>query len=158
MDKIFQKVVTKQIEALIEEKIELENTFLNFTPKWFEPNPIEDPAVGAGSRKSKNLGIYKIIYGPTDEVMYIGQGIISGRKSKHIMVFRNKGEPIVRGPGKANTDSPAARKMYNFDDNIDNWLFSFCIVDNKALCQRYEDCLIKNEDPEFNSPGMSGCN
>ena len=131
MDKIFQKVVTKQIEALIEEKVELENTFLNFTPEWFEPNPIEGPAVGAGSR-NKPLGIYKII-------------------------FRNKGEPIVRGPGQANTDSPAGRKMYNFDDDIDNWLFSFCKIDNKALCQKYEDCLIKNEDPEFNSPGMSGC-
>jgi len=48
--------------------------------------------------------------------------------------------------------------MYIFDDNIDNWLFSYCNIGVKSLCSEYEEALQKEEEPEFNNSSMSGCN
>ncbi len=94
---------------------------------------------------------------------YIGQGAVSGRKGNHLHVFRYKGKAGLSEKAlllfqNSQTKSHAACKMHDYDPEIDNWYFSFCIVGNKSVASEYEDLLIKSQEPEFNNPSMSGVN
>jgi len=48
--------------------------------------------------------------------------------------------------------------MYEYDTDIENWFFSFCVLHDKAVSQAYEKILIETEEPEFNNLSMSGVN
>mgnify|MGYP001269684581 FL=1 len=52
--------------------------------------------------------------------------------------------------------SQAGKKMYIFDKNINNWLFSYIILGSKKVSTEYEKLLTELEEPEFNNLSMSG--
>tara|TARA_R110001592_G_scaffold311383_1_gene586238 strand:- start:6 stop:500 length:495 start_codon:yes stop_codon:yes gene_type:complete len=164
MDKLFNNTAKNLIHLLCQEMIEIEN-LLNHTPKWSEPRPINDNQEFGGKFK----GVYKIIYRPYYEtetfkelskyglpyVMYIGQGNVNERHARHKSVFKN-GKNLLHA--KSSSGSQAAVKMHEFDDDIDNWLFSYCNIGVKSLCSKYEKALQNEENPEFNNSSMNGCN
>lgn len=148
------KIYDKSVEYLIislEEKIELLNQLKDSEIKWSKPNQFSDSESGV----SKAIGCYKIIYKPTMKVMGIGQGNISNRKARHKSVFLNGGVDIIHENGTS-SGSPTAGKMFRFDSDLENWLFSWCDVGSKELAQIYEDKLIREFQPEFNSEHMAG--
>ena len=137
--------------------VEIEK-LLNLTPEWSEPKPIDTNQKFGGKIK----GVYKIIYKPFYEaedgspyVMYIGQGNVNERHSRHKSVFKN-GKNLLHA--NSSSGSQAAVKMHEFDDDIDNWLFSYCNIGVKSLCSKYEKALQNEENPEFNNSSMNGCN
>ena len=104
-------------------------------------------------------GVYKIIHIPTGKVMYIGQGNVLNRRTAHLTVFKNSGEPMVYEDANGNVtssyDSPAGRKMFAFDNNIENWEFHVCTCP-KHIAQQLEEQLHTLYAPEFCDPKMSG--
>ena len=81
---------------------------------------------------TKTIGVYKIIYKPNGKVMSIGQGNVSGRRTRHLSVFKNKGRDIIHSGGST-SGSVVGQKMYRYDDNLNNWLFSFCDCKEKNI-------------------------
>ena len=165
MDKILAEAIANKIEEESKELVNLKEMISN-SYEWTEPVSITDRLSGIGKycseawkdNKSKvrtylAIGVYKIIHKDYG-TMYIGQGNIGNRKHRHLQVFKNNGNPVIYG--NSTSDSPAGRKMYTFDDNIDNWLFSYVILDNKKVCTEYETLLTEIEEPEFNNLSMSG--
>ena len=104
-------------------------------------------------------GVYKIIHTPTGKVMYIGQGNVLNRRTAHLTIFKNNGEPKVfkdaNGKMTSSYDSPAGRKMFAFDSNIENWEFHVCTAP-KHIAQQIEEQLHTLYAPEFCDPKMSG--
>lgn len=104
-------------------------------------------------------GVYKITHTPTQKVMYIGQGNVLNRRSAHNQVFKNKGETVIfkdaSGKVTSSIDSPAGRKMFAFDNNIENWEFHICSAP-KHIAQQLEEQLHAIYEPEFCDPKMSG--
>ena len=159
MDKIWKRAFFNEHKKAQQQIVILENEYGDFNPKWTEPEALT-VRLGTGPRVArdammKNLGVYKIIYEPNMIVMYIGQGVVSQRKSAHKAIFNNEGKVIVHGGG-TRTDSPVARKMFDYDPNLDNWLHQYCLIDNKQLCAAYETELIDQMSPEFNCETMAG--
>ena len=149
MDKILAEAIANKIEEESKEIEKLKQMISN-SYEWFEPASITDRLSGVGKYST---GVYKIIHKDYG-TMYIGQGVISNRKSRHLLIFKNKGQTI--NFENSTSDSQAGRKMYAFDNNIDHWLFSYIILDNKKVCTEYETLLTEIEEPEFNNPSMSG--
>ena len=156
MDKIWKSAFFNEHKKAQQQIVILENEYGDFNPKWTEPAALTSK-VKPGPRgfTMQGLGVYNIIYGPTEIVMYTGQGVVSHRKSAHKMIFKNEGKVIVHAGG-TRTDSPVARKMFDYDPNLDNWLHQYCLIDNKELCAAYELELINEMSPEFNAQGMAG--
>ena len=156
MDKIWKRAFFNEHKKAQQQIVILENEYGDFNPKWTEPAALTSK-VKPGPRgfTMQGLGVYNIIYGPTEIVMYTGQGVVSHRKSAHKMIFKNEGKVIVHGGG-TRTDSPVARKMFDYDPNLDNWLHQYCLIDNKQLCAAYETELIDQMSPEFNCETMAG--
>ena len=146
----FSRSVLKQIEEL-SAKLESTRNMVGFVPEWSEAVPIEKAKVKGG------LGVYRMIYGPTKEVMSIGQGHVGQRKSRHLGVFRNGGVDMVSPNGHV-SPSQTGKKMFAFDSNIDNWYFSYCLVPNKSICAEYELQLQFEFEPQFNELSMAGNN
>ena len=125
-----------------------------FSPEWTEPVPISKRI-----RIGQNAGlpgVYRIIYKPTGKVMSVGQGVkVSARKACHTNVFRNKGVALEHN-GSYVTDSPVARKMFEYDSNIDNWYFSFVTFKESWMARIYEKYLQHKIIPEFNDLGFAG--
>ena len=146
----FQKAVSNTVES-ISKDLDNTKTLAGQEPDWSVPDKI--------TNKSKHIcgvGVYKIYHRDwiTEDVpLYIGQGNVSSRKGRHVLVFKNKGKMLPCG-----SNSHAAKKMYAYDTDIENWFFSFCIIGNKSVASEYEKQLITNEEPEFNSDFMSGVN
>jgi len=102
------------------------------------------------------MGVYRIIYEPSGETMYIGRGVdISGRLSRHRMVFLNKGKD-KKNPGGTTNPSAVGQNMYKFDTYRRHWMFSWCSIGNKSLSKEYEDLSIKFEKPLFSSEYHGG--
>ena len=148
MDIIFNRAVVNKVQK-ISEQLENIKSMSSFEPKWSDPAPIDSIKISEG------LGVYRIIYKPTGMTMYIGQGWVFVRRSKHKRVFLNSGKAIIHPSGSV-TDSPAGRKMFEYDTDIDNWLFQFCFIPSKQLCCEYEKGLQEDEEPEFNDQSMAG--
>ena len=146
----FSRSVLKQIEEL-SAKLESTRNMVGFEPEWSEAVPIEKAKVKGG------LGVYRMIYGPTKEVMSIGQGHVGQRKSRHLGVFRNGGVDMI-SPNVLVSPSQTGKKMFAFDSNIDNWHFSYCLVPNKSICAEYELQLQTEMEPQFNELSMAGNN
>ena len=151
-DNLFKKSVANTIENLAKE-LEQAKLLINHNPEWSTPIKFsERMAMG-----SNGIGLYKIIHKDGMITMYVGQGRISARRGCHKLVFKNKGKIII---GKTNswTKSEAASKMYEYDTDIENWFFSFCVLHDKAVSKEYETILIDTEEPLFNSEYMAGVN
>ena len=146
----FSRSVLKQIEEL-SAKLESTRNMVGFDPEWSEAVPIAKAKVKGG------LGVYRMIYGPTKEVMSIGQGLVGQRKSRHLGVFRNGGVDMISPNGHV-SPSQTGKKMFAFDSNIDNWHFSYCLVPNKSICAEYELQLQTEMEPQFNELSMAGNN
>ena len=153
MKKIYTQVVETKILDL---KLQIKKMKLlkDVIPKWSKKIPIGSPHSGG---IAKAIGVYKVFYGPTGQLMSIGQGNISSRRSRHISIFKNKGESIM-GESGASEGSQTASKMYKFDKNINNWLFSWCDCANKQIAIELENHLITKLKPKFNLQSMAGVN
>ena len=120
-------------------------------PSWTHPIPMNTTQNGI----SGIIGCYKVIYKLTNEVMGIGTGVVANRRTRHLSVFKNDGVDIIH-PNGTSSGSALAGYMYKFDSNIDNWLFSWCEVNNKYLAASYEYFLQKKYNPQFNKLEMAG--
>ncbi len=151
-NKLFKKSVANTIENLAKELAQAK-LLINHNPEWSTPIKLSERI----KQGSGGIGVYKIYHKDwiaEDVALYIGQGVISGRKGTHALVFRNKGKAI---PCKnSNSHSEAASKMYEYDTDIENWFFSFCVLHDKAVSQEYEKILIEAEEPIFNNECMAG--
>jgi hypothetical protein len=152
MESIYNKVIKSK---LLELKLEIKNIKLlsKTIPKFTKPICFESAHNGG---ISKAIGVYKIIYAPTGVVMSIGQGNIGARKDRHLQIFRNKGLSAIYKSSGASSGSQCGSKMYKFDSNIDNWLFSWCDCGNKNIAAELEIRLIDKYKPEFNLETMAG--
>ena len=124
----------------------------NKVPVWSDITLMDNASVPTGT-----IGVYKIIYEPTMEVMSIGQGNISGRRGRHLSVFKNNGQDITHSGGST-SGSVVAQKMFKHDSNLDNWLFSWCETKEKTLASQYEFELQQEMLPPFNGLHMGGNN
>ena len=139
-DKIFNRALVNQIKKAERQIQNLESEFVGFMPEWSDPVSLGYDGrtqEKGGLSVTKKIGVYGLIYEPTEEIMYIGQGIINDRKSTHKLIFKNKGK-VIEHPGGTRTDSPAGRKLFDYDPDIDNWLFQYCLIPNKQLCAEYK--------------------
>ena len=151
-NKLFKKASVNAIENLAKELAEAK-LLSTHEPEWSTPIKFNErmPMGSCG------IGLYKIIHKDGMITMYVGQGGVGARKNTHMRVFKNKGKMIKYG-NTTWTKSEAASQMYEFDENIDNWLFSFCVIHNKSVSKEYEKLLIEAEEPLFNSDYMAGVN
>ena len=106
------------------------------------------------------VGMYKILH--HNQVMYIGMGNINARRWRHVSVFENKGEALVSDNGRS-SDSPVARKMYEYDKDINNWRISFMTIDREidrfvadAVMKKMECILNQENSPVFCTEHMVG--
>ena len=155
MDKFYNTAVNNVIQQL-SENIAMIKSLSSNEPVWSDIVPIDGPSPKIQNHKiSNSIGVYKIIYKPTMEIMSIGCGNVSARKARHLGVFKNKGKTII---SKNGSPSPSITGMYMFrhDRNINNWLFQWCNVGNKELSEMYEIILQQNETPIFNNESMAG--
>ena len=150
MDIIFNRAVVNKVQK-ISEQLENIKSMSSFEPKWSDPAPIDSIKISEG------LGVYLIIYKPTEETMSIGQGNVTHRRTRHKSVYKNNGKDVVSPNGHV-SPSQTAKKMFAYDDNIDNWWMQYCHISHKALCAEYEKLLQENEEPEFNLLSMGGNN
>ena len=148
MDNVLVKSILNKIEEETKE-LEFLKGMISKNYEWSEIKPITNSTISHGK-----IGVYKIIHKEYG-VMYIGQGNIGNRKSRHLGVFRNDGKDLISVGGHV-SPSQAGKKMYAFDKNIDNWYFSYIVLDSKKVSTEYETLLTILEEPEFNNLSMSG--
>lgn len=153
MDKAYQRAINEKIRLLSESIGELK-ALAKFEPQWSFPQPFTEREA-SGSGLSSAIGCYKIIHIPTNEVMDIGQGNIGARKSRHKTCFLNEGKPIIHENGTM-SHTTAGLNMWKFDNDIENWAFSWCDLGSKHLAEEYETQLIEEYQPQFNSVHMAG--
>ena len=144
----FREAIQLQIDENLQANEELKK---QADPVWTELFQISKRSPIALGRKT---GVYKIYHKEQDEPMVIGEGVVAGRKSRHVSVFKNKGVAIAHSGGSSSPCSTAT-KMYQYDSDIDNWFFSWCELP-KAISTKYETVLIKKLKPEFNLQSMAG--
>ena len=159
MDKIYQESVNNLIQNLSEVIGVVKGLSMN-EPVWSEPKKMFKKVRGKNLYKmgipARTNGVYRIIYTPTGETMYIGRGnCVNGRISRHRKVFINKGKDI-KNPGGTYLPSSAAQNMFKFDKYRKNWLFSWCEIGNTELSKMYEKFLIEAELPVFNDSNLGG--
>tara|TARA_Y100000361_G_C10958976_1_gene237792 strand:+ start:47 stop:520 length:474 start_codon:yes stop_codon:yes gene_type:complete len=154
-DKIYTESINKILQKLstdIDDIKELSNN----TPEWTKPHLItETSPKSKGVSVWKGIGVYRIIYKPTMEVMSIGCGNVGSRKNRHKSVFLNGGETIISKNGSP-SGSMTGIHMFKHDTDINNWLFQWTQIGNKPLSEYYELLLQETENPLFNSPHMAG--
>ena len=160
MNKIYQKAIDNRIQYHSKQINEIKK--LNDSkPVWSEPRKLFKRKHGKSRFEpfgvpTGTLGVYRIIYEPSGETMYVGRGVgISGRLSRHRMVFLNKGKDVIN-PGGTSLPSAVGQHMYKFDTHRKNWLFSWCSIGNISLSKEYEDLSIKFEKPLFSSEYHGG--
>jgi len=145
----FNEAIQLQINENLRANEELKK---QTAPSWVEPFNITKRSPVALKRKT---GVYKIFHAKDfSKAMVIGEGVVAGRKSRHVSVFKNKGISIPHEGGSSSPCSTAS-KMYQYDSNIDNWYFSWCELP-KSISTKYEATLIKVLKPAFNLPSMAG--
>ena len=90
------KKIIESIDKSIEKKREQLRKSLRQLDKLESVKPVWSAVqqMDKASVPTKTIGVYKIIYKPTKEVMSIGQGNVSGRRTRHLSVFKNKGRDI----------------------------------------------------------------
>jgi hypothetical protein len=146
-DECFQLAVQKKYVDLGRERKAVKQ-MADIIPVWTTPVPIATAKIKGG------LGVYMMIYEPTMEIVSIGQGKVGARKTRHMTVLKNGGKDIMGE--NSNTHSQTAKKMHKFDSNINKWLFSYTILNQKSLCSEYEAQLQKKFKPRFSNLSMAG--
>ena len=146
--KIFGSQFLKQDVPL---KMEMLDVLGNTEPDWTDPIGFGDRGVGI----TGVIGVYRVIYKPTMETKYLGEGVVGHRRTAHKTVYLNKGAIIHKKSGGV-TDSHCGRKMYAYDSKLDNWLFSWCHIGNDELSKEYETQLQHLEDPPYSEKYMAG--
>ena len=152
-DIILQRARENLIKRLTEQTTKIES-LRYFKAEWSNLISFASGRVTSQHQGVKALGVYCIVYKIDEEVKYIGQGVMSQRRSQHKRVFLNGGKPVLMA--NSSLDSDVARKMYDYDSNIDNWLFQFCCIPNKLVCAEYEKLYQEDLNPEFNNQKMAG--
>ena len=79
----FKEAIELQINENLQANEELKK---QADPVWTELFQISKRSPIALGRKT---GVYKIYHKEQDEPMVIGEGVVSGRKSRHVSVFKN---------------------------------------------------------------------
>ena len=158
MDIIFQECKMDLQMKLMTELAKI--SLMKNSPQWSKPKPLfkkkhrkkvfESFGIPTGT-----IGVYRIIYKPTNETMSIGCGSIGSRLSRHRSVFLNKGKDISHKSGTT-SGSATGGHMYKYDRKRSNWLFSWCDIGNKGLSEQYEVGLQEHEKPPFNKLSMAG--
>ena len=149
---IYEYSVDKGINEL-KKKIKELTKLKNEGIRWSVPIPLTEREITKGI--SNAIGVYKITYIPTGEVMDVGNGNISNRKGRHVSVFNNKGEPLVHKTGASSASTPAFY-MYRHDPNLANWSFQWADLKSKVLAEEVETQMIRAYEPKFNSQHMAG--
>ena len=159
MNTIYQEAINNQIQYHSEQVGRMKE-LNNKDEVWSEPIKLfkrkhgklrfEPFGVPVGT-----IGVYRIIYEPSGETMYIGCGLIPTRLHRHRNVFLNSGKDYL-SPGGSSNGSAAAGHMYRYNTHRKNWLFSWCSISNRSLANECEDLLIKTEKPLFNDESMGG--
>ena len=146
------------IKAISTKREEIKNSLVELSklekkvPYFSEPFPIKSVRISGAP-----IGVYKIFHKEDMSIMSIGQGNISGRLSRHLSVFKNKGQDI-RHKGGSTSSSITAQKMYKYDSDLNNWYFSWCEVKEKGLASEFESELQSLYRPPFNALHMGGNN
>jgi len=159
MDIIYQEAINNKIQYHSEQVGRIKE-LSNREPEWSEPRKLFKKKYGKIRFEplgvpTDTIGVYRIIYKPTDETMSIGCGIIQSRLCRHRTVFLNKGKDYL-SPGGSSNGSATGGHMYKYDTHRKNWMFSWCSISNKSLGREYENLLIKTEKPLFNKEFMGG--
>ena len=133
------------------------------TPYWSEIQPMQADGekrilpFGCKQTWTDVIGTYIVYYkNPKTknfEEVYVGTGRVSQRINSYVVATTTlaKGQEL----GKS-SDSRLGRKMANYDNNIKNWYFSFCVINDKQLAANYEKALGKKLMPKFNDQSMLG--
>lgn len=158
--KAYFKAIDIKTVKLREEINQLER-LRSVIPTWSVEEPIDKVKVPSTNGK-KVIGVYKIIYRPTDEVVSIGQGVVNARRGRHVSVFKHSVKEgyacDITHEGGATSGSEVAQKMYKEDSNLDNWYFSWCNTKSKPLANQLETELQNQINPRFNASHMAGNN
>ena len=112
-----------------------------------------------GDRKSH--GVYMVIYIPTGEIMYIGEGVVWERFNKHGVIFKSMQKfKTYKAWVKSNKwysrgGHECSAKMIAHDrSSLSNWSFKLCITESKSIAKEYEDVLRESIKPRFNVAGF----
>lgn len=154
MVEYYQEVIDDCIDRLSNEIGNLRE-LMDLKPEWSEILPLPRH-IPRGMNLGKQTGVYRIHHlTDNNKVYYVGMGVITQRRSRIKMIFRNDGDNVIHSGG-GQSDHVGARKCYTVDPNMENWGTSWVIFNNQYLMERYEVTLVKNLNPEFNLEGMSG--
>ena len=92
-------------------------------------------------------------------IMYIGQGVVGRRRAIHKKVFNNSGQPLTfydkDGSMSSQADSVVGRKMYNYDNDRQNWFFKY-LECSKEWAPTLEEYYSWEYKPPFNDIKMLG--
>ena len=159
MEPQYTKVVKSLIKDMIDEyadKIkELQRKLANYKIVWEGPFNMAEPLpMNKADPITKKTGVYQIVYKPSKIIYYVGKGVISDRRHKHRMVFKNAGN--VYWANGCKTDSVVARKMYPKDSDLSNWEFWYTRIPEADVMSIFEEDLIQRIEPKFNSLAMAG--
>ena len=103
----------------------------------------------------RKQGIYCLIYKSTNEVMYIGNGVLSQRITRMRNIWSNNGQ-IIYHDGGGSSDHIGARKAFEMDSDENNWIIRWCQVEERMMREQIEIELVNRVDPPFNQKGMAG--
>ena len=147
----FLRAITESTNELTEQKAKIIG-LIHHDFEWSKPFAFSGKRDGVPGKH----GVYRINYIPEDSITkYIGQtSNVGARRNNHRSIYENKGQPILYV--NSSKDSDVARKMYDYDPDIDNWEFQYSFIPNKILCQKFEYLCISDEEPEFNNKKNAG--
>ena len=159
MDRVYNEAVNNKVQYHSEEIGKIKSAGSR-EPVWSKPKSLFDKKRGMTNFTplgipTGTIGVYRIIYEPTGETMYIGCGVVASRLLRHRQVFLNGGKDYM-SPGGCSNGSATGGHMYKYNTHRKNWMFSWCDINNKSLAKEYEDVLIQSEKPLFNNKSMGG--
>ena len=155
MNRLYKESVKNTKDVLLNDYNKVDELSNNL-PEQTELHPITEPSPKSkGFAVSSSIGVYRIIYKPTNQVASIGCGNVNCRKARHKGVHKNKGKTMMTKNG-APSPSMTGMHMYKHDKDINNWLFQWTHIGNKPLAEQYEKLLQHKEKPLFNNLSMAG--
>ena len=93
------KYFNEAIQLQVNENLRANEDLKKQTPPvWTELFQISKRSPVAMNKKT---GVYKIYHKGIGEPMVIGEGVIIGRKGRHVSVFKNKGVAIAHSGGSS---------------------------------------------------------
>jgi len=109
----------------------------------------------------KSHGVYMVIYIPTGEIMYIGEGKVWERFNRHGNVYKSMQKFktykawVKSGTRYARGGHECSQKMIAWDrSSLNLWSFKLCITESKSIAKEYEEVLKQSIKPRFNVKGF----